>query len=520
MDRKWWTLIAVCAGIFMLLLDLTIVVVALPEIQSSLRASFGDLEWVVDAYALSLASLLLTSGVLADRYGRRRMFAIGLTIFTVGSATCGAAQSPLMLVLSRAAQGVGGAILLATSLALLAQAFRGKDRGVAFGIWGAITGVAVSLGPILGGAITTGISWRGIFWVNVPIGIVAIALTLWRVDESRDTRPPRLDWAGFLLLTAGLVGVVYGLIEASESSWGTTKVVVSLVVGGVLLGAFVLAEALGDHPIFDLSLFRTPTFSGGLLAAFTMNGSLFAVYLYIVLWLQDVLGYSALATGWRLLVSSGAMFVAAAVAGRLSERVPVRWLIGPGLALVCIGLLLMTGLNGHSSWAHLIAGLTVSGVGAGFVNPPLASTAVGVVEPHRAGMASGVNSTFRQIGFATAIAALGTVFTAELRSHLTSGLSNMPILARRTSQIAALLKQGKAGHAASLAPPRLRPELGEVLRSSFASGVDELFYITAAIAAVGAIGTFWLIRSKDFVHRQEPARAPEAAPALEIAPSR
>jgi MFS family permease len=195
-QRKWWALAAVCAGIFMLLLDMTIVVVALPEVQATLHASFPDLEWVVDAYALSLASLLLTSGVLADRYGRRRLFTVGLVIFTVCSAICGAAQSPLMLVLSRAAQGVGGAIVFATSLALLAQAFQGKDRGIAFGIWGAITGIAVSLGPVLGGAITTGISWRAIFWVNVPVGALAIAVTLWQVEESREAHPPRPGWAG------------------------------------------------------------------------------------------------------------------------------------------------------------------------------------------------------------------------------------------------------------------------------------------------------------------------------------
>ena len=194
MDKKWWTLIAVCAGTFMLLLDVTIVVVALPQIQTALNASFSDVQWVIDAYALTLASLLLTTGVLADRYGRRRLFTIGLIIFTLGSLTCGLAQSPIMLIVSRSGQGVGGAIVFATSLALLAQSFRGKDRGVAFGIWGAITGVAVSLGPILGGAITTGISWRGIFLVNVPVGIAAVAITLVKVEESRAPHPGRPDW--------------------------------------------------------------------------------------------------------------------------------------------------------------------------------------------------------------------------------------------------------------------------------------------------------------------------------------
>ena len=242
MEKKWWTLLAVCTGTFMLLLDVTIVVVALPEIQRALHASFGDVEWVIDAYALTLASLLLTAGVLADRYGRRRLFSIGLIIFTLGSLTCGVAQSPAMLIVSRSAQGVGGAIMFATSLALLAHAFRGKDRGVAFGIWGAITGVAVSLGPILGGAITTGISWRGIFLVNIPVGVVAVAVTLWRVEESREAHPGRPDWAGFVLLTLGLVSLVYGLTRAGETSWGNSGVLITLALGVALLAAFVVAE--------------------------------------------------------------------------------------------------------------------------------------------------------------------------------------------------------------------------------------------------------------------------------------
>ena len=255
MAKKWWTLLAVCGGTFMLLLDVTIVIVALPDIQRSLHAGFSDVQWVVDAYALTLASLLLTSGVLADRYGRRLLFTIGLIIFTAGSLLCGLAQDPLMLILSRSGQGVGGAIMFATSLALLAQSFQGKERGVAFGVWGAITGVAVALGPILGGVITTGISWRGIFLVNVPIGIAAVWVTVKKVDESRSPHPSRPDWAGFALLTLGLIALVYGFIRAGEQSWSNTGVYVSLAIGVVLLIGFLLNESRTDHPMFDLSLF-------------------------------------------------------------------------------------------------------------------------------------------------------------------------------------------------------------------------------------------------------------------------
>ncbi|RAG87407.1 MFS transporter [Streptacidiphilus pinicola] len=501
MATKWWTLIAVCVGTFMLLLDVTIVVVALPDIQRSLHASFSDVQWVVDAYALALASFLLTSGVLADRYGRRRLFLIGLAVFTAGSLLCGLAQSPMMLILSRAGQGVGGAIMFATSLALLGNSFRGRDRGVAFGVWGAITGVAVSLGPILGGLITTGISWRGIFLVNVPVGIAAVVVTRWRVEESRAQHPGRLDLAGFVLLTLGLVGLIYGLIRAGESGWGDAGAITALVAGGVLLVGFLVTESLVADPMFDLRLFRKPTFVGGLCAAFAMNGSLFAMLLYLVLYLQDVLGYSALATGTRLLVSSGSMLVAATLAGRLSERVSARWLIGPGLLGVGVGLLMMAGLNKDSSWTALIPGFIVSGVGAGFVNPPLASTAIGVVEPERAGMASGINSTFRQIGLATSIAALGSIFANSLHDRLTQSLATTP-LAPHTAQILAAVRQGQVGAGGNAVPPSLRPVLQTAIRSGFTGALDELLVITGILALVGGVLSAVLIRDKDFIARQ------------------
>jgi EmrB/QacA subfamily drug resistance transporter len=508
MEKKWWTLVAVCTGTFMLLLDVTIVVVAIPDIQDGLQATFGQIQWVIDAYALTLASLLLTAGVLADRYGRRYLFAIGLAVFTIGSLLCGLAQTPLMLILSRSGQGIGGAIMYATSLALLGHSFRGEDRGVAFGVWGAITGVAVSLGPILGGVITTSISWRGIFLVNVPIGVAALAVTRWRVDESRAPHPGRPDWAGFVLLTTGLLGLVYGLIRASETSWGDSGVAISLVLGGILLAGFVIAEAKVTYPMFDLSLFRLPTFDGGLLAAFCMNGSLFSMLLYLVLYLQDALGYSALQTGLRLLLISGPILVTATVAGRLSEHVPVRWLIGPGLVLVGAGLFLMAGLSGTSSWTHLIPGFIISGAGAGFVNPPLAATAIGVVEPERAGMASGVNTTFRQIGIAVSIAALGTIFTSSLRHNLDRLLSVAPQLKDHSQQIVTAVRQGHSGAAFAAVPPGLRAQLGEAVKSGFASGINDLLIVTGALALVGAAGSMLLIRDRDFVSRQ-PARTPD-----------
>jgi EmrB/QacA subfamily drug resistance transporter len=509
MDKKWWTLLVVCAATFMLLLDVTIVIVALPEIQSGLHTSFSGVQWVIDAYALALAAALLTAGSLADRYGRRLVFSVGLSIFTVGSLLCGVSQSGLMLIASRSLQGIGGASLFATSLALLAHSFRGKDRGIAFGAWGAVTAVATGLGPLLGGVITTGISWRGIFIVNLPIGVAALAVTRWRVEESRDPRVAGPDWAGFGVLTAGLVSLVYGLIRAGElASWSDTGVITCLVLAALFLVAFVAVERRAAHPMFDLSLFKVPTFGGGLAAAFCMNGSLYAMFVYLVFYLQYDLGYSALATGLRLLVVTAGTLVAATLAGQLSSHMPVRLLIGPGLVLVGIGLLLMNGLHGTTSWTHLVPGFIVGGVGSGMVNPPLASTAVGVVRPERAGMASGVNTTFRQIGLATGIAAYGSIFTSSLRHDLGQHLAAIPAQGAQAAEVAAAIQRGTVGQLIGAAPAASRAALAGAIHTSFTGTLDLLLVVSAALALAGAACAFGLIRSRDFVSAQAaPGRA-------------
>jgi EmrB/QacA subfamily drug resistance transporter len=458
MDRKWWTLIAVCTGVFMLLLDITIVNVALPNIQRAFHASLSDLQWTIDAYALTLAAFLLTAGSLADLFGRRRLFAVGLSIFTAGSFACGLASGPVFLVVARAGQGVGGAIMFATSLALIAQAFSGRDRAIAFAVLGAITGVGVAVGPVLGGVLTSGLSWRWIFFVNVPVGIIALLVTLRRIDESRNPFAKRPDLPGFLTLSSGLAALVFGLIRSEPDGWGSTTVVLSLSASAVLLAAFVAIERLQREPMFDLTLLRKPTFGGGLLAALAVNGSLFSLPTYLILYFEQTLGLSAAQTGVRFLPLTGAIFLASGIAGRLSERVPARALIAPGFALIGGGLLLMRGLTVESDWTHLLAGMIVAGVGAGFVNVPLAATAIGIVEPARAGMASGVNNTFRQVGTATGVAALGTIFASHL--HVTT-------------------------------PAQLHGGVVE--------GLNQILLVGAATAFVAAVATFLLVRQRDFV---------------------
>jgi EmrB/QacA subfamily drug resistance transporter len=501
MDRKWWTLIAVCVGTFMLLLDVTIVNVALPAIQSSLHASFSDLQWVVDAYSLLLAALLLTTGSLADLYGRKRVFVIGLVIFILSSLASGLAQSPLWLNLARGAQGIGGAAMFSTSLALLGSAFQGRERGTAFGVWGAITGLAVAIGPVVGGALTTGISWRWIFLVNVPIGIVAVVLTLMRVEESRQPGNHRIDPIGVVTFSVSLGALVYALIKANEKGWGSTFILGLLAVAVVGMVLFVIAEWVQkDRAMFDLALFRKPTFTGGLIAAFSLSAGFFALFLYLTLYLQDVLGYSALQTGLRFLVLSGGILLTSTLAGRLTAIVPIRFLIAPGLALVGVGLLLMRGIDAGTHWEHLIPGFIVAGAGVGLINPPLASTAIGVVTPDRAGMASGINSTFRQVGIATGIAGLGAVFAHTVSTHIESALRGTPgVTVPAAHALANTVSQG-SGAAGGLGgiPAKARPLAAHAVRASFATGLNEVFLVGALLSLVAAVLTLVLIRSKDF----------------------
>jgi EmrB/QacA subfamily drug resistance transporter len=502
--NKWWTLVAVCLGTFMLLLDITIVNVALPDIQRALLSSFSGLQWVVDAYALTLAAFLLTAGSLADMYGRRLLYLVGLVVFTCASMLCGFAVSTLMLQLSRALQGVGGAIMFAVSLALLADAFRGKDRGVAFGVWGTVTGLAVAIGPLLGGILTSGLSWRWIFFVNVPIGIAAVVIAVLRVAESRAPHASRPDWAGFTVFTVALASLVYGLIESNQRSFTDGLVLGCLAAAAALLVAFVVVERRSAHPMFDLSLFKLPTFTGGSVAAFGLSASIFAMLLYLVLYLQDILGYSPLATGVRLMVISGGILATSTVAGRLTSHVPIRLLIGPGLLIVGVALLLMRGLNAGSSWTHLIPGMIVGGVGVGMVNPPLASTAVGVVAPQRAGMASGINSTFRQVGIATGIALLGTLFSNKVKDEVVARVSAVPGLSHQGQQIAAAVQSGQIGQVITKLPAPARPTVGLITRAAFTNGLNHILLVAAIIALVSGVVALAAIRGKDFAHQQGP----------------
>jgi EmrB/QacA subfamily drug resistance transporter len=519
LDRKWWTLIAVCTGTFMLLLDITVVNVALPDIQRALHSNFTDLQWVVDAYSLTLAAFLLTAGVLGDIYGRREVFAVGLGIFSLASLLCGLSTTPLMLNLARAVQGVGGAIMFATSLALIANAFVGRDRGTAFGIYGAVIGGAVAVGPLVGGAITSGWGWRWIFFVNVPIGVLAVVITFSKIAESKDQRTRRIDWVGFVTFSASLFCLVFALVRGNSLGWSSATIVSLFAASALLMVAFFVNELRAADPMLDLGLFRIPAFVGISVVAFTLAASIFAMFLYLTLYIQDDLGFGPLPAGIRFLPITLISFVVAPFAGRLTVRVNSRYLLGVGMLLVTGGLLLMGTTHPSSAWTVLLPGFIACGVGIGTVNPVLASGAISVVQPQRSGMASGANNTFRQVGIATGIAVLGAVFQSQIVSHTSAALGKtdvgLEVLRRGGSQLRAAMSAGQVHQVAQHIPlPAARAALLDAYRSGFSTTLNHLMEIGAVVAFVGALGAFALVRQRDFVIPPGAPAAPGAgAPA-------
>lgn len=502
-ERKWWTLIVVCTAIFMLLLDITVVNVALPAIQRELHANFSDLQWVVDAYSLTLAAFLLTAGVVGDIFGRRTIFASGLAIFSVSSLLCGVSVNSAMLNLARAAQGVGGAVMFATSLALIAQAFQGRERATAFGVYGAVIGGAVAVGPLIGGGITTSIGWRWIFFLNVPIGVAAIGLTLAKIDRALPEVRRRIDWAGFISFSAALFCLILALIRGDADGWTSAMILGLLVATGALLIFFLVVETKSKDPMLDIGLFRLPSMVGISLAAFCMAASFFALFLYLTLYIQDDLGYGPFQAGLRFLPVTMLSFFVAPLSARISTKLPARLLLFVGLALVAAGASSMSATTPSSGWLVLLPGFLLAGAGIGAFNPVLSSAAVGVVTPERSGMASGANNTFRQVGVATGIAGLGAVFTSQMtssvRAALVSSAAGRAAIAQHSTTLPAALASGNV-RAATLRWPS--PQRAAVLHSyavGFSHTLDHLLLISTVVASIGALGALALVRQRDFV---------------------
>jgi EmrB/QacA subfamily drug resistance transporter len=435
----------------MLMLDIAVVNTALPQIASSLDAGISGLQWVVDAYTVALAAVVLTSGSIADRFGRRRVFASGLVLFTAASLLCGAAGSIEMLDAARAMQGIGGAILFATSLSLLADAFpEWKERSQALAVYGATIGASFAVGPAVGGAITSYLGWRWVFYVNVPVGIAAIVATYRWVRESRDPNARRIDWAGQTALIGGLFLLVLALLRGNEDGWGSTAIVAELTAAVVLLAAFLAVEWRVKEPMLPLGLFRIKEFSGAQVAAFAISASFFAIFLYMTLYLQQILGLSPIKAGLVYLPCTVLIFFVSAASASLLEKVSAGTLITAGLALVAVGLGLGLLATATSSWAMLLPALMVGGLGTGLFNPAVSAVALGSAPQEMSGLAAGVNDTFRQAGIAVGVALFGALIPGS-----------------------AALGQGSA--------------------ESFVGGMHTALIVGAAMAGIGAIACITLI---------------------------
>ena len=468
-NRKWWTLGAVAFGLFMIMLDNTVVFVALSSIQSDLHISQSELEWVVSGYALTFAVLMLTGGKLADMYGRRRIFIVGLAIFTASSLACGLATGAGFLIGARVVQGVGAALMNPATLSIIVATFPPRQRGTAIGIWVGVSAMALAIGPLIGGILTEQINWSWIFFINVPVGIVGIIVSRLFITESRDeSEEQRLDLPGLLSSAIGLFGLTYALIEGNNYGWGSGRILASFAVAAVGLVTFVVLEHRQRVPMLDLSLFKNSTFAGANVTMLLVALAMFGVFFFNSLYLGQVLGYSPIQTGAAFLPLTVLIVFVAPLAGRFSDKIGSRWLMGAGLVLLSGSLLSFSTLGVDSSFWDIVPGLVLGGFGMSLAMTPTTAAAMGSVPVDKAGVGSAVLNSMRQVGGSLGIALMGAIVAASVSVLPTS------------------------------------PEYPD----QFVEGYHNALHVAAAIAIVGAIVAVATVRK---VHHPEA----EAQPALE-----
>jgi EmrB/QacA subfamily drug resistance transporter len=419
-NRRWWTLGAVAAGLFMIMLDNTVVNVALPSIQRDLGVGLSELEWIVTGYALSFAALMLTGGKLADLFGRRLIFVVGLAIFTFSSLFCGLADSGDSLTGWRIAQGVGAALMNPATLSIISATFPPHQRGMAIGIWAGVSAIALAIGPLVGGLLTQHGHWSWIFFVNVPVGIVAIAASFLLIDESKDTSEvQRLDLPGLIASAVGLFSLTYGLIEANTYGWTSGRILGAFAVAVVALAAFVWIELHGRVPMMDLSLFKNGTFAGANTVMLLVALAMFGVFFFVSLYMQNILGFSATEAGAAFLPMTMLIMVVAPIAGKLSDRVGSRWLMTTGMVLLAVQLFYYSTLGVDEGFFDLLPGLVIGGFGMGFAMTPTAAAVLGSVPVEKSGVGSAILNSMRQVGGALGIALMGAIMAAEIGDRRT-----------------------------------------------------------------------------------------------------
>jgi EmrB/QacA subfamily drug resistance transporter len=469
-NKKWWTLAAVSFGLFMIMLDNTVVNVALPSIQRDLGVGLSELEWIVSGYALTFAALMLIGGKLADAYGRRLVFVIGIVVFTVASLLCGLATSGTMLIAARVLQGSGAALMSPATLSIITATFPPRQRGTAVGIWAGVSALALAIGPLIGGLLTEHASWNWIFFVNVPVGLIGIGASFLLIDESRDPTHDRLDLPGLATSAVGLFALTYGLIEANGYGWGSTRIVGAFVVAVVALVSFVVLERHQRSPMLDLTLFRNRTYVGANLVILLVALAMFGVFFFVSLYMQNVLGYSAVEAGAAFLPMTILIIIVAPIAGRVSDRLGSRGLMTAGMLLLAAQLFYFSRLGLTATFWTLLPGLVLGGFGMSMTMTPSTAAATRAVPVAKAGVGAAVLNALRQVGGSLGIALMGAIMAAKLTT-----------------------------------PPT---------PASFVAGFQDALMVSAGIAVAGAIVAAILVRPHDTSHgaeEPEPVRSAEAA---------
>ena len=465
--RKWWTLAAVSFGLFMIMLDNTVVNVALPSIQRDLGATLSELQWIVTGYALTFAALMLIGGKAADAYGRRLVFVLGIVVFTLASLACGLADSEGMLIGARVVQGAGAALMNPATLSIIAATFPPRERGAAIGIWAGVSALALAIGPLVGGLLTEHLSWHWIFFVNVPIGVVGIVASFLLIDESRDETHERLDLPGLFTSALGLFALTYGLIEANTYGWGSTRIVGVFVIAVAALAAFVVLERTQRAPMLPLDLFRSGTFTGSNVVVLLVALAMFGVFFFVSLYMQDILGYSAVQAGAAFLPMTVLIILIAPIAGKASDRYGSRWLMTVGMVILAVQLAYFSQLGADAPYLELLPAMLIGGLGMALTMTPSAAAATRSVPVDKAGVGSAVLNAFRQVGGSVGIALIGAIMAAEAGG-------------RRTVE-------------------------------AFMDGFEISLLVAAGIALAGALVAFVFVRPHEREREDRRAEAPELA---------
>jgi len=479
--RKWFTLAAVSFGLFMIMLDNTVVNVALPSIQRDLGVGLSELEWIVTGYALTFAALMLIGGKVADAYGRRLIFVVGIAVFSLASLWCGLASSGSMLITARIVQGAGAALMNPATLSIIAATFPPRQRGTAIGIWAGVSALALAIGPLTGGLITEHLTWSWIFFVNVPVGALGIVASFLFIDESRDETHERLDIPGLAASAIGLFALTYALIEANTYGWGSTRIVGSFVVAAVALLAFVYLESHQRAPMLPLALFRNRTYTGANTVILLVALAMFGVFFFVSLYMQNVLGYSAVEAGAAFLPMTLLIVVVAPLAGRMTDRIGSRSFMTAGMLLLAIQLVYFSRLGSDATYWQLLPAMLIGGVGMAATMTPSAAAATRSVPVDKAGVGSAVLNAFRQVGGSMGIAIMGAIMASQFGGH-----------------------QPSPG--AILSPAQL-----SAFKSAFMNGFQDALMVAALIAFAGAIVAFVLVRPHEVEEADERRGAPELA---------